>query len=276
MATNQQNDNSTLQYFVDEAGDPVLFNRKGRVLVGEEGCSKFFIMGKLEIDEPARLEQDLEALRAELLADPYFKHVPSMQPERKKTAIGFHAKDDVAEVRREVYKLLLKHDLRFYAVVRHKQDLVSYVRQENERNASYRYNQNEQYDLLVKELFSKFHHISDEIHICFAQRGTKPRNQAMRKALEKAEAAFEQNFGFRRQTNHNITSSTPPKSPGLQAADYYLWALQRFYERDEERYIDLIWDQIGEIHDLDAVIDGRQGAFFTKQKPLNLAAFGGE
>ncbi len=80
---------------------------------------------KLDITEPEKLARDLNALRTELLADPYFKNVPSMQPERRKTALAFHAKDDLAEVRREVYKLLQQLDLRFYAVIRNKADLVS-------------------------------------------------------------------------------------------------------------------------------------------------------
>lgn len=59
----------------------------------------------------------------------------------------------------------------------------------------------------------------------------------------------------------------------LTSLDYYLWALQRFYERREERFLELIWPQVGEIHDLDRVEDGKRGVFFTKRKPLNLAAF---
>ena len=55
--------------------------------------------------------------------------------------------------------------------------------------------------------------------------------------------------------------------------DYYLWALQRFYERREERFLELIWPQVGEIHDLGRVEDRKRGVFFTKRKPLNLAAF---
>jgi len=195
-----------------------------------------------------------------------------MQPEQRKTALAFHAKDDVPEVRREVYKVLLRHDVRFYAVVRDKRDLVAYVRQRNESDKSYRYNQNEQYDSLVKELFSKLHNMADEVNICFAQRGNKPRNDALRQALELAEDVFEQNFGFRHPASHNIESSTPPDNTGLQAVDYFLWALQRFYERNEERYLQLIWPQVGEIHDLDFIEDGKRGVFYKKNKPLNLAA----
>lgn len=135
----QNNEKSILHYYVDEAGDPVLFNRKGKILVGKEGCSDYFILGKLDIENPEILERELTQLRLDLLADPYFKRVPSMQPERMKTAIGFHAKDDVPEVRREVYKLLMNHPVQFYAVVRNKSDLLSYVHQQNERDKSYRY-----------------------------------------------------------------------------------------------------------------------------------------
>jgi len=109
---------STLNFFVDEAGDPTLFDAKGRILVGQEGCSKNFILGKLDVGDPAALDAALAALRLDLLADPYLKRVPSKQTKRGKTARAFHARDDVPEVRREGFKLLLRFDLRFYTVLR--------------------------------------------------------------------------------------------------------------------------------------------------------------
>ena len=85
---------TTINYYVDEAGDPILFSGKGKILIGSEGCSRFFILGKLDIDNPKAIKHDLENLRRKLLADPYFKDVPSMQPERKRTALAFHATND--------------------------------------------------------------------------------------------------------------------------------------------------------------------------------------
>jgi len=126
---------------------------------------------------------------------------------------------------------------------------------------------------LVKEFFRKLHHMADDVHICFARRGNKSRNAAFRKALEQAGEAFARSFGFVHPAKNNVVSSTPPACVGLQAADYYLWALQRFYERREERFLELIWPQVGEIHDLGRVEDGKRGVFYTKRKPLNLAAF---
>jgi hypothetical protein len=263
----------TLHYFVDEAGDPTLFDRKGRIIIDQPGCSNFFILGKMEIDDPVEVEQALEDLRAELIADPYFKHVPSMQLVNRKTAIAFHAKDDLPEVRREVFKLLLQKKLRFNGVVRDKRDLVTYVQQQNERDVTYRYRQDEQYDLLVNELCRNLHHMAEDVRICFAKRGSRSRSAAFRLALEEAAKSFKRSFGFDHPANHHVFSSTPPTCVSLQAVDYYLWALQRFYERREDRFLELIWPQVGEIHDLDRVVDGKRGVFYTKQKPLTLAAF---
>ena len=39
-------------YFVDEASDPSLFKKHGTSIVGTEGCSKFFILGMADIEEP--------------------------------------------------------------------------------------------------------------------------------------------------------------------------------------------------------------------------------
>ena len=108
-------------YFVDEAGNPTLFNSKGKVIIQSEGCSRFFLLGVLDVVEPESLIKNLEELRSDLLADPYFKKVPYMQPGYQKIAIAFHAKDDIPEVRREVFNLLKKLELKFLAVIRHKQ-----------------------------------------------------------------------------------------------------------------------------------------------------------
>ena len=61
---------TTISYFVDEAGDTTLFGRHGKVLIGTEAVSRFFIVGRLEVDDADALEADITAPRAELLADP--------------------------------------------------------------------------------------------------------------------------------------------------------------------------------------------------------------
>ena len=67
-------------FFVDEAGDLTLFDRKGRLIIGETGVSTCFMVGVATLPDPQAAHDKLEELRTGLLADPYFKNVPSMQP----------------------------------------------------------------------------------------------------------------------------------------------------------------------------------------------------
>jgi hypothetical protein len=54
--------NNIKNYFVDEAGDPVIFNAKGQVIIGNEGCSKFFMLGFLDIMNADTLAKDIQKL----------------------------------------------------------------------------------------------------------------------------------------------------------------------------------------------------------------------
>jgi hypothetical protein len=110
-----------LHIYVDEAGCPTLFGKKrgSGVIIGHEGCSQYFIMGKLEVNDPRTLSTGLHELHRNILNDPYFSGVESFKPERKKTALGFHANNDLPEVRFQVFNFLKtqEQNIRFHAVV---------------------------------------------------------------------------------------------------------------------------------------------------------------
>lgn len=275
-------DEETLHIFVDEAGDPTLFANRRRAIVGTAGCSRYFIMGKLEVDDPADLGARLTKLRERLISHPYFHGVPSFNPAREKTAVMFHAKDDLPEVRFQVFDLLVSEGdrLRFHAVVCDKERVLQDVCRRNETDPDYWYQHNELYDGLMRSLFGKFHRLADAYQVCIARRGQSDRNEALRVAIDHAERDFMAKYGFGRggRDDWRIRVSTPKNDPCLQAVDYFLWAVQRFYEprvapktgaslRDE-RFLKMLWPQIGEIHDLH--FGPTYGSFFNKQRPLTL------
>jgi hypothetical protein len=259
-------------YFVDEAGDATLFSAKGRVIVGHEGCSRFFILGLLDVREPDALASGMEALRHALLADPYFRGVPSMQPAQRKTALVFHAKDDLPEVRREVFALLRAHPLHFFAVVKNKRKVIEYVRQRNQQDRDYRYNANELYDHMVRRLFKNLLHKDDAYEVCFAKRGKADRTGALRQALEAARQRFDSQWSVRSCGPIRVAPRLPRECAALQAVDYFLWALQRLYERREDRFLGLIWPQCSLIHDVDDTRQARYGVYYTQKRPLTMAA----
>jgi hypothetical protein len=150
-------------YFVDEAGDSVIFSKKGKIIIGNEGCSQFFILGLLEVGDLTSLESEISKLRSDLLSDPYFKGVPSMQAKSRKTTLAFHAKDDLPEVRMKVFGLLRnRNDISFFAVIADKLSTLAYIQSRHSYDPKYKYTKDEVYDFLVRRLFKHRLHQSHD------------------------------------------------------------------------------------------------------------------
>lgn len=263
-------------YFVDEAGDGTLFDHRGRVIIGEPGCSRYFILGMLDVPQPDTLTLALERLRVALLSDSYLNTVPSMQPRLRKTARLFHAKDDIAEVRRDIFTLLrAQHDLRFYAIVTEKARVVEYVRSRNQKDSSYRYNPNELYDFLVRRLFVERLHRDEAYRIHFAKRGRSDRTIALQTALRAARQRFFEKWNITSDSPMMVIPTASDSNGCLQAADYFLWALQRFYELGEDRYLNYLWPSFRLVQDLDDCREAQYGMYYTQRKPLTRAALEG-
>lgn len=253
-------------YFVDETGDGVVFDGKGRVLVGTGKVQDYFTVGMVECWTLETLTAELAALRAQLVADPYFKGVPSMQPEAKKTALFFHAKDDLPEVRREVFKLIERHDLSFYAVVRTMSAVARRVKSRNERDPTYRYRPTELYDSVVRRLFDKKLHTRPAFDVIFASRGTA-RTDALREHLLKAQAKSRKAAGTYKDAAIHVKAMPAHQHAGLQVADYCLWALQRLFTKGEDRFLSLIWPKVGLIVDADDTSEKPYGTYHTRKRP---------
>jgi len=254
-------------YFVDEAGDTTIFNKKGRVIIGNEGVSRFFILGLLEIGDLNSLNVQLNSLRANLLSDPYFKGVPSMQPGNKKTALSFHAKDDLPEVRREVFNLLRnRDDFRFFAAVADKYSTLDYIRSRETQDWNYRYKQDEAYDFLVRRLFKERLHKAEEFRIMFAKRGSKERTKTLKQQLEIARRRFRN--ASEDAPLIDVESGLSRNYPGLQAVDYFLWALQRLFEIAEDRFLIPLWKHYKLVIDLNDYTNHKYGEYYNKKNPL--------
>ncbi len=272
MATTKQQEDeqkNVRHFFVDEAGDLTLFNRKGRVIVGEPGTSTVFMVGLAEIPNPLEAGEAIQDLRARLLADPYFKGVPSMQPEAKKTALAFHAKDDVPEVRREVFSLLPSLECKVQVVIRRKQLMVK------EAQALYRYHRaklrpDDVYDRLVSRVFRNVLHKADENQIVFARLGKSARIEALEAAIRHAKERFNERWGVEHDKPTVIQAGYPHEHVGLQVVDYYLWALQRLYERGEDRFFNMLAGGYRLIMDIDNTENKPYGEWFSDSNPLTL------
>lgn len=251
-------------YHVDEAGDGVLFGSKGRNRLNDPDASRYFMLGMVRCADDDAAAAALATLRHGLLASPLYASIPSMQPTAEKTARGFHAKDDHAEVRSKVFELLLTLDFKFYAVVKDMRVIRGYVDSRSQMDSSYRYRPNELYDLAVRMLFKQRLHQADHYRIVFARRGSSDRTTALMGELQRTRQSFLRQHGLMHETKLEIHPTHPWEQPCLQIADYCLWALQRCYERHEGRFLHALWPKVSLIHDVDDPGRKPYGSYLTK------------
>ena len=256
-------------YFVDEAGDLTFFNRKGHIIVGQPGASKFFMVGVAQIYDPEQVKWELDALRSSLITHPRFKSIPSMQPEAKKTAITFHAKDDHPEIREKVFQLIQSFDIKIFIAIRSKAEMAQLAK-DNYQSLGRKLQQNATYDDLVKRLFKDLLHKADIIQIAFARRGKSDRQEALEQAITQAQKNFESKWKISSNSSVIIEPAYPSQVAGLQVIDYYLWAVQRCYERDDDQFFLPLAKKYRLIMDLDDRRNKPYGEWYCDRKPLTL------
>lgn len=261
-----KSDSSTLAtYYVDEAGDGVLFGPKGRNRLHDADAPKFFMLGMVRCADDKNASESVIELRSELLANPLYSSIHTMKPEVGKTAKFFHAKDDHAEIRSKVFELLVQMDFKFYAVIKDMRQVLQYVTSRNSMDSSYRYHPNELYDLTVRMLFKNRLHKEDHVQITFARRGKSDRTAALTQQLEATRQKFLDQHKVDANPTLKITPAYPWEAPGLQVADYCLWALQRCYERHEARFLHAIWPKVSLIHDHDNPNRAAYGTYLSRK-----------
>ena len=252
-------------FFVDETGDLSRFDKKGRSVLGQVGVSKTFMLGVLEVREDlSSTIESFETLRQDLVNDPCLIKTPSIE----KTKLYFHAKDDCSAVRREVFKLLKSLNVRVRVVIRRKKELIE------ESMAAFKYgrkvSEKDIYQSLVSRLFKPILHKNSENNILFASRGKTFNNESLTEALEQAKRNCYFSWGIQSQNLINISHDFPSKHIGLQIIDYYLWALSKFYEHEDDSYFKVLEDKYSLIWDIDDIRKAAYGVYYTKKNKIDL------
>lgn len=219
-------------FFVDESGDPTFYDRHGNLIVGQQGCSPILILGFIETQKPTAIRQAILQLKQQIVNDPYFQDVPSL----KKTAIAFHAKDDLPEIRYQVYKLLATLDFKAQIIVARKIERVF-------RNR-FQAKETRFYDEMVTYLFRDMLHRYQQNYIYFAKRGSRDRQQPLQQAIEKSSSWFQNKFNTEINSRFELFAQRPGGEPCLSVIDYVNWSIYRAFTRSEMRYYNTISEKV--------------------------------
>jgi hypothetical protein len=221
-------------YFVDEAGDMTFFGKGHVSLIGTTGVSNHFMIGMVNFNEDLTLiRRKIKQLADEILADPYFKNIPSF--ERKllyAKQFYFHATDDLPEVRMLFYKLIASLDCTFEVVVAPKVS-SRFVNKHNKKESVF------YADLLSHLLENKLNQphimtvarIGSTLKINHLQDGFQ---RAIKRLQQQEEGVFETKFIIENQF----------AEPLLNIADYFCWTVQRLIEKKENRFYKFIESKI--------------------------------
>ena len=225
-------------FFVDESGDPTFYDKRGNLIVGTPGCSPILLLGLIELQNPQAARRAVLDLKQKIIHDPYFQDFPSIQ----KTALAFHAKDDLPEIRYLMYQLIANLEFKAHYVVARK---IERVFRNNFQAKETRF-----YDHLVTTIFENLLHRYEHNHIYFAKRGSRERQAPLTAAIRKAIARFEAKWNKRVTTAFEIQAQTPVGEPCLSIVDYMNWAVYRAFTRGEMRYFRVVEEKVSLLVDL--------------------------
>jgi len=114
--------------------------------------------------------------------------------------------------------------------------IAANVKEMNHDGAVFRYHPNDLYDFMIGSLFLNRMGPDRINRIYFARRKKKDRTTALKEAILQHYATADSHSAKQLQ----LLACNPWEHGGLQAVDYYLWAVQRQYERGETRYRKLL------------------------------------
>lgn len=249
-------------YFLDEAGDPVFYGKGKKIIVGEEGISSSFILGMVKFNSDLKtIANKVLELHKQVIDDPYFAEIGSINKKKKSYGFYFHATDDIPEVRKLFYEFIRSIDCTFEAIAGYKiPDL--FIKKHNG-------NEKEFYADLLSHLLNNKLQLDCKIVLNIAQRGTSTRTENLELGLQKAVSRFKlhkPDGTINTEVVFNI--QTQITEPLLNIADYFCWAIQRVFERGETRYYEFLKEKINviDLYDIENAATGKN--IYNLENPL--------
>lgn len=251
--------------FLDESGDTTFYGKSRRIIVGEDGVSKSFILGMVKFKtklDPIR--EKIIKMQEEIIEDDFYKDIPSIRKKVNRSGYYFHAKDDIPEVRERFLRYIKTINCSFEAIVARK--LPDLYEHKHKGNEAWFYA-----DLLSHLLKNKLTS-HNKLVLNIAGRGKSTKNHNLEIALAKAKSRFNSSHPEKETKTEvvfNVLEQT--NEPLLNVADYFCWCIQNVFERGQMRYYNFMKDQISRVIDLyDFESYGKESwpNYYGKDNPL--------
>ena len=242
--------------FIDESGDTTFFGKKGRIIIGNEGVSKSFILGMVQFNTNINIiRNNVISMQKEIENDPLLQDISKIKNKKAKDGYFFHAKDDISELKNKFIRFIKTLDCSFEAIVARKiPDMFEKKHKSNEAHL---------YADLLSELLKNKIRKNKKLVLNIASRGKCTRNANIELALKTIKKTYGKKVNFEFQTNIKFNITNQIQEPLLNVADYFCWTIQRVFEKGDTKYYNFLKEKIKLIVD---IYDWKE---FQKTSPKN-------
>lgn len=249
--------------FLDEAGDTTFYGKGKRLVLGEEGVSKAFILGMVKFRSPlSTVREEVVALQRQIEGNAYLNGISSVQKRIANGGFYFHAKNDPPEARMLFFEFIKRLDCGLEAVAARKIPGI-FLNKHHGRDAEF-------YADILSHLLKNKLQLKHPLVLNIASRGNSTRQEILNDALQKATSRFQAQKP-EREANCRVTFNVQNQrtEPLLNVADYLCWSVQRVFERGDLRPYSFIQDKIRLVVDLyDSEKYKGSRHYYTEKNPL--------
>ena len=236
--------------FIDESGKPEIYSSRGENLVLSGKATKFLILAAVRCPDQLLLQQQITDFRAKLLKDKSLTEIFS--PAYSLDA--FHAQTDYPQVKEKFYNFLNELEIKIDILVVEKMKCYETLKR----------NPGKLYGVMTGQLLKNICHQAEKTEIIFSRKDSKLK---LKKELEveverirleylssHPNIAPDLSIGY--QHNPHYTHG------GLQAADYFAFAVFQVLERGNRQWYEIVREKVGKIQDI------CNKKYFTRSNPL--------
>lgn len=218
-------DKEKYYFFIDEGGDSSFYAKRKKLLVGTSGFQPMLNLGMVAIADKKEIRKSILEFMDSIKSDSLYNSIYSVaQP-----GWYLHAKDDHPEVRAKFFECLRNLEgFKIYIVIGRKR--LSTFKNKHNNNEKEFY-----FDLvyhLLKDRLNK-----EELDYCIF---LSARQKSTQKHLDEAIAkAIGRDNGKRKETldiSYSFDIIRSQDTPELSIIDYFLWALNRYIIKGEDRF----------------------------------------
>lgn len=241
--------------YIDESGEIDFFGKKKRALWTEPDFKPFTLLGMVVTSDGKRLRKEVEKLRMTIMENPLFNQIYSVKTNPN---YFIHARTDHSDIKVKVFEFIQSLDyIDFYVVIARKIPELFMNKHHSKTHEFY-------FDL-VNKLISRLElNTENEYKMYLAQR----QSSTEQRFVESVEKVIKKQF-LDEKIIYKCDIVKSSEYPALSMVDYALWAVHRYIDQGDKRFLMAIEDKFKVIYDV--YDEAAENNIYTKENLFDLA-----